>query len=112
MVTFSTLGLSADNGVRHAAPHPADAPPGRRRAGRVSVVPVRVRSMTTRIDCDTCLVRGQACHDCVVTVLLGPPPELTLADDECRALDTLAAGGLVPPLRLVTPVAGPVIESA
>ena len=60
--------------------------------------------MTTRIDCDTCLVRGQACHDCVVTVLLGPPPELTLADDECRALDALAAGGLVPPLRLVTPV--------
>jgi hypothetical protein len=45
-------------------------------------------------------------------VLLGPPPELTLADDECRALDTLAAGGLVPPLRLVTPVDGPVIESA
>jgi hypothetical protein len=79
--------------------------------------------MTTRIDCDTCLVRGQACHDCVVTVLLGPPPELTLADDECRALDTLAddecraldtlaAGGLVPPLRLVTPVDPPAIESA
>ena len=78
----------------------------------MSVVSVMVRSMTTRIDCDTCLVRGQACHDCVVTVLLGPPPELTLADDECRALDTLAAGGLVPPLRLVTPVSGPVIESA
>jgi hypothetical protein len=78
----------------------------------VSVVAAIVPAMTTRIDCDTCLVRGHACHDCVVTVLLGPPPELTLADDECRALDTLAAGGLVPPLRLVTPVAGPVIESA
>ena len=26
------------------------------------------------IDCDTCVVRGLACHDCVVTVLLGPPP--------------------------------------
>jgi hypothetical protein len=48
----------------------------------------------------------------VVTVLLGPPPELTLGDDECRALDTLAAGGLVPPLRLVTAVDQPVIESA
>jgi len=71
-----------------------------------------VSGMTTRIDCDTCLVRGLASHDCVVTVLLGPPPELTLADEECRALDTLAAGGLVPPLRLVTPVDGPVIESA
>jgi hypothetical protein len=76
------------------------------------VVPVIVRCMTTRIDCDTCLVRGLACHDCVVTVLLGPPPELTLADEETRALDVLAAGGLVPPLRMVTPVPGPVIESA
>jgi hypothetical protein len=78
----------------------------------LSVVPDTVGDMTTRIDCDTCLVRGPACHDCVVTVLLGPPPELAFADDECRALDTLAAGGLVPPLRLVTPVDGPVIESA
>ena len=68
--------------------------------------------MSMRIDCDTCLVRGLACHDCVVTVLLGPPPELTLGDDECRALDTLAASGLVPPLRLVTAVEWPVIESA
>jgi hypothetical protein len=76
------------------------------------VVPVTVRCMTTRIDCDTCLVRGLACHDCVVTVLLGPPPELTLADDETQALDVLAAGGLVPPLRMVTAVPGPVIESA
>ena len=62
--------------------------------------------MTTRIDCDTCVVRGLACHDCVVTVLLGPPPELTIDDDERRALDVLAEGGLVPPLRLVQPVAG------
>jgi hypothetical protein len=76
------------------------------------VVRATVGDMTTRIDCDTCLVRGQACHDCVVSVLLGPPPELTLADEECQALDTLAAGGLVPPLRLVTPVDPPVIESA
>jgi hypothetical protein len=78
----------------------------------MSVVTVTLRHMTMRIDCDTCLVRGKACHDCVVTVLLGPPPELTLADDECRALDALAAGGLVPPLRLVTAVDSPVIESA
>jgi hypothetical protein len=76
------------------------------------VVPVTVVLMTTRIDCDTCLVRGHACHDCVVTVLLGPPPELTLADDESRAIDILAASGLVPPLRLVTAVDSPVIESA
>ena len=71
--------------------------------------------MTTRIDCDTCVVRGLACHDCVVTVLLGPPPELAdlmIDDDELRALDVLASSGLVPPLRLVTPVSGPEVESA
>ncbi len=68
--------------------------------------------MTTRIDCDTCLVRGLACHDCVVTVLLGPPPELTIDDEELRALDVLANEGLVPRLRLVRPVDGPEVESA
>lgn len=71
-----------------------------------------VLTMTTRIDCDTCVVRGPACHDCVVTVVLGPPAELTFEDDEHRALDALAAGGLVPPLRMVTPVDGPVVDSA
>ena len=74
--------------------------------------PVTVRCMTTRIDCDSCVVRGLACHDCVVTVLLGPPPEMTLDDDERATLDLLARGGLVPPLRLVEPVPGPVVESA
>jgi hypothetical protein len=68
--------------------------------------------MTTRIDCDTCLVRGLACHDCVVTVLLGPPPELTIDDEELRALDVLADEGLVPRLRMVRPVDGPEVESA
>ena len=50
-----------------------------------------------------------------ITVLLGPPPELaelTIDDDERRALDVLAGGGLVPPLRLVRPVSGPEVESA
>ena len=74
--------------------------------------PDTVGDMTTRIDCDTCVVRGLHCHDCVVTVLLGPPPELTIDDDEMVALDVLASGGLIPPLRLVEPVAGPVVESA
>ncbi len=73
---------------------------------------VTVWDMTTRIDCDTCVVRGLACHDCVVTVLLGPPPELTFDDEEQRALDVLAQGGLVPPLRLVQAVSGPEVESA
>ncbi|WP_210438151.1 hypothetical protein [Nocardioides xinjiangensis] len=68
--------------------------------------------MTTRIDCDTCLVRELHCHDCVVAVLLGPPPELTIDDDERTALDVLARGGLVPPLRLVESVPSPIVDSA
>jgi hypothetical protein len=55
------------------------------------------------IDCDGCAVRGQGCPDCVVTVLLGAPPDgVRLDDTERRALAALADGGLVPPLRLVT----------
>ena len=54
------------------------------------------------IDCETCAVRGDACADCVVTVLLGAPPEgVELEPDEARALEVLAGSGLVPPLRLV-----------
>jgi len=54
------------------------------------------------IDCDSCEVRGRACGDCVVTVLLGAPPEgVRLDADERAALGVLAASGLVPPLRLV-----------
>jgi hypothetical protein len=68
--------------------------------------------MSVRIDCDTCLVRGLACHDCVVTVLLGPPPELSFDNEEQQALEVLADSGLVPPLRMVTPVSGPGVESA
>lgn len=55
------------------------------------------------VDCDTCEVRGPACADCVITVLLGPPPELQLDAEERAALDVLAGSGLVPPLRLVAP---------
>lgn len=50
------------------------------------------------IDCDTCTVRGDACGDCVVAVLIGAPPALD--DQEQRAIGVLAASGLVPPLRL------------
>jgi hypothetical protein len=32
------------------------------------------------IDCDTCTVRGQGCDDCVVTVLLGAPPDWRSSD--------------------------------
>jgi hypothetical protein len=55
------------------------------------------------IDCDTCEVRGPACGDCVVTVLLGPLPGLELDPAEEAAIDVLASSGLVPPLRLVAP---------
>ena len=82
---------------------------------KLSVVAASLRDMTTHIDCDTCVVRGLACHDCVVTVLLGPPPELaplTIDDEERRALDVLADSGLVPPLRLVRAGRRPEVESA
>ncbi|MCV7385212.1 hypothetical protein H7K14_15355 [Mycolicibacter longobardus] len=51
------------------------------------------------IDCDHCAVRGPACGDCVVSVLLGVPNELL--EDERAALDVLAEAGMAPRLRLV-----------
>lgn len=54
------------------------------------------------VDCDRCEVRGRACGDCVITVLLGAPPGgVELDPTERRALDALASAGLVPRLRLV-----------
>lgn len=54
------------------------------------------------IDCDSCAAKGPACGDCVVTVLLGAPPEgVELDEAEQRAIEALAEGGLIPPLRLV-----------
>ncbi len=58
------------------------------------------------VDCETCVVRGPACGDCVVTFLLGPPHRLALdglPGEEIAALAVLADSGLVPPLRLVPP---------
>jgi hypothetical protein len=55
------------------------------------------------VDCDRCEVRGLACDDCVVSVLLGPPRPREMADDERRAVDVLATSGLVPPLRYEEP---------
>jgi hypothetical protein len=62
---------------------------------------------STVVDCDGCAVRGLACDDCVVSVLLGPPPERRWDDDELSALGALAGAGLVPPLRLVEAVPPP-----
>lgn len=54
------------------------------------------------VDCDRCQVRGNACQDCVITVLLGAPPGTVELDGaERQALDTLAEAGMVPHLRLV-----------
>ena len=69
------------------------------------------------IECDSCEVRGHACGDCVIGVLLGAPeprqaetgrdgmpsgaPIVQLDAPERRALDVLAEQGLVPRLRLV-----------
>ena len=68
--------------------------------------------MSVHVDCDSCLVRGLSCHDCVVSVLMGPPPELSFDEEEQRALDVLAESGLVPPLRMVASSGGPSRESA
>jgi hypothetical protein len=60
------------------------------------------------IECATCAVRDLACHDCVVSVLLGPPGEdrglADLGDEERAAIAVLANSGLVPPLRLLPSV--------
>ncbi len=54
------------------------------------------------VDCDRCQVRGNACQDCVITVLLGAPPGAVELDGaERSALDTLAEAGMVPRLQLV-----------
>ncbi|MGH3802595.1 MAG: hypothetical protein ACRDTD_21215 [Pseudonocardiaceae bacterium] len=46
------------------------------------------------VDCDRCAVRGNACQDCVITVLLGAPPRGVEQDGaERRALDNLAGSG-------------------
>ncbi len=57
------------------------------------------------IDCDTCTVRGDACSDCLVSVLLAAPspPGLVgveLDGAEQHAIAVLAGSGLVPPLRM------------
>ena len=58
------------------------------------------------IDCESCAVRGDACSDCVVSVMLGGPPA-DVVPDEHRALGVLADFGLVPPLLMTPPGPGP-----
>ncbi len=57
---------------------------------------------TVHVDCDSCVARGLACGDCVISVLLGTPDtgvDLDTSDQD--ALAVLAESGLVPPLRLI-----------
>jgi hypothetical protein len=57
---------------------------------------------TLHVDCDSCVARGPACGDCVITVLLGVSSHgVDLDPAEQDALSALAGSGLVPPLRLV-----------
>jgi hypothetical protein len=53
------------------------------------------------VDCDSCIARGNACGDCVISVLLGSPGQVELDAAERLALSALADQGLVPPLRLI-----------
>ena len=51
---------------------------------------------TVMIDCDRCEVRGLACDDCVISVLMGVPGRpASLTLEEQRALRALADSGLV-----------------
>jgi hypothetical protein len=58
------------------------------------------------VDCDRCKVRGNACQDCVITLLLGAP-SVGLEQDGSgrRGLDTVAETGMVPRLQLVARLA-------
>jgi hypothetical protein len=54
------------------------------------------------VDCDRCEVRGGACQDCVITVLLGNLPSGVELDGPRRPeLDALAEAGMAPRLQLV-----------
>ena len=51
------------------------------------------------LDCNGCVMRDKACHDCVVTALLGPIDGSI--SEHADVLHVLSDAGLVSPLRLV-----------
>jgi hypothetical protein len=54
------------------------------------------------VDCETCVARGPACQDCVISMLMGAPGQgVELDPAEQAALSALADSVLVPPLRLI-----------
>jgi hypothetical protein len=75
------------------------------------------------VDCDSCEVRGAACGECVIGVLLGVPevpkagqegpsgaPQVQLDAAERQALAVLADQGLIPRLRVVPSEGRPVTD--
>lgn len=50
-----------------------------------------------RVDCETCEVRGDACDDCVVAVLLGDPRQAVVdrSSKELEAADRAAVAALI-----------------
>ena len=56
---------------------------------------------TLVIDCDDCRLQGSdACADCLVSMLCGPPaPNVVIDAAEARVVQMLGRGGLVPPIR-------------
>jgi hypothetical protein len=52
------------------------------------------------VDCETCVGRGRQCSGCVITMLLGAPPDgIEWDETERAAIGALADSGLVrPPL--------------
>ncbi len=71
---------------------------------RAAVPPDDLAPDPVLIDCDSCVVRGDGCPDCVVTALLGlPGPVVAMVPTQLTALHVLADSGLVPPLRHTRP---------
>ena len=67
----------------------------------MSVPTHRLNGMETlHVDCGSCLLRGAACDDCFVSVLLGPDEGYEFSPAEQDAVSALAGCGLIPPLRL------------
>ncbi len=91
-------GASPNRNPRHDHP----SPPHRIESSAPGPPPQTEGCDSVTVDCDRCSMRGIGCGDCVITVLLGGPPfGVALDAAERRAIDVLAAAGLVPPLRMV-----------
>jgi len=54
---------------------------------------------TVIIDCNRCALRGRACGDCVLSVIVDAPPVVELDSEELAAVELLSDAGLVPPRR-------------